>query len=75
MPAAAAQALTARPASSLALTVAIALVVTWAGLAAAYYSPYPIGFFVTSFAFAAYAAASAVGALRRARRPRVVVGA
>ena len=74
MPAAAAQALTARPASSLALTVAIALVVTWAGLAAAYYSPYPIGFFVTSFAFAVYAGAAATTAVRRARRPDLVVG-
>ena len=27
---------------------------TWFGLVVAYYSPYPIGFFVTTFAFAAY---------------------
>ena len=71
MPAAAAQALTARPASSLALTVAIALVVTWAGLAAAYYSPYPIGFFVSSFAFAMYVTSAAIAAVRRTRRPRI----
>jgi len=71
MPAAAAQALTARPASSLALTVAISLVVTWAGLGAAYYSPYPIGFFVTSFAFAVYAAAAAIAAVRRVPGPNI----
>lgn len=58
MPAAGAQLLTARPALSLVLTVTIALGVTWAALAAAYYSPYPIGFFVTAFAFATYVAAA-----------------
>jgi zinc/manganese transport system permease protein len=54
MPAATAQLLTARPALSLTLAVLIAVAVTWGGLVAAYYSPYPIGFYVTSFAFAAY---------------------
>jgi zinc/manganese transport system permease protein len=60
MPAATAQLLTARPALSVAITVAIGLVVTWLGLAVAYFTPYPIGFFVTTFAFAAYVAAAAV---------------
>jgi zinc/manganese transport system permease protein len=64
MPAATAQLLSARPATSLALTVVIGLVVTWLGLAVAYFTPYPIGFFVTSFAFAAY-----VGAALVRRRP------
>jgi zinc/manganese transport system permease protein len=54
MPAAAAQQLTARPAVGLALSVVIALAVTWTGLIAAYYSPYPIGFYVTTFAFTVY---------------------
>jgi zinc/manganese transport system permease protein len=54
MPAATAQQLTARPALSLALSVVIAIAVTWTGLIAAYYSPYPIGFYVTTFAFAVY---------------------
>ncbi|MGX9886566.1 metal ABC transporter permease [Streptomyces sp. NPDC002276] len=54
MPAATAQQLTARPALSLTLSVVIALAVTWTGLIAAYYSPYPIGFYVTTFAFAVY---------------------
>jgi zinc/manganese transport system permease protein len=54
MPAATAQTLTARPSLSLALSVLIALAVTWLGLIAAYYSPYPIGFYVTTLAFAAY---------------------
>ncbi|MGY0063822.1 metal ABC transporter permease [Streptomyces sp. LZ34] len=49
-----AQQLTARPVAGLAASVLIALAVTWAGLIAAYYSPYPIGFYVTTFAFTAY---------------------
>jgi zinc/manganese transport system permease protein len=65
MPAAAAQRLTPHPARGLVLTVLLGWVVTWAGLIAAYYSPYPIGFYVTSFAFAIYLAAYAVTAVRR----------
>src|SRR5205085_826118 len=34
--------------------------VTWSGLIAAFYSPYPIGFWITSFAFGAYLAAHLV---------------
>lgn len=54
MPAATAQVLTARPAFSLALAVLIAVAVTWLGLVTAYYSPYPIGFYVSTFAFGGY---------------------
>lgn len=54
MPAATAQQLTTRPGRSLVLSVALALGATWLGLGAAYFSVYPIGFFVTTFAFAAY---------------------
>jgi zinc/manganese transport system permease protein len=53
-PAAAAQALTPRPALSLLLSVALALLVTWVGLAISYFSIYPLGFFVTSLAFGVY---------------------
>jgi zinc/manganese transport system permease protein len=70
IPAATAQLLTARPALSLALTVSIGLAVTWLGLAVAYFSPYPIGFFVTTFAFAAYVAAAVVRQTRMRRRSR-----
>ncbi|MGO8683798.1 MAG: metal ABC transporter permease [Thermoleophilia bacterium] len=55
MPAAAAQRLTARPALSLALAVVIGLVVTWGSLAVAFFTPYPLGFWVTSIAFGLYA--------------------
>jgi zinc/manganese transport system permease protein len=57
IPAATAQRLTARPAASIALSVALAVAITWLGLAAAYYSSYPIGFFVTTFGFAVFALA------------------
>jgi zinc/manganese transport system permease protein len=68
IPAATAQRITARPARGLALSVALAVAVTWLGLAAAYYSSYPIGFFVTTIAFAAYVAAGlAAGGWRRPR--------
>jgi zinc/manganese transport system permease protein len=34
--------------------VAIGLAVTWAGLAIAYFSIYPVGFYVTSLSFGLY---------------------
>jgi zinc/manganese transport system permease protein len=61
-PPAAAQALTPRPVLSLALSIAFALIVTWVGLGIAYYSIYPLGFFVTSLAFGLYAIARLVRA-------------
>jgi zinc/manganese transport system permease protein len=60
MPAATAQVLTARPGLSLVLSVVIGVVVTWFGLGVAFYSQYPIGFFVTTFAFVLYVIANAV---------------
>jgi zinc/manganese transport system permease protein len=47
---------------SLALSVVFALLVTWVGLAIAYYSIYPLGFFVTSLAFGLYVIARLVRA-------------
>ena len=52
MPAASAQQLTAAPALSFVLTIALAILITWLGLAVAYFSVYPGGFFVTSFGMA-----------------------
>ena len=63
-PAATAVRLTARPVAGVALSVAIALVVTWLGEAAAFYSPYPIGFWVTTFAFGLFLAVSGYRAMR-----------
>jgi zinc/manganese transport system permease protein len=67
MPAATAQTLTARPSHSLLASVAIAVAVTWLGLGAAYYSDYPIGFFVTTIAFVPYALVRLVRRVRPAR--------
>jgi zinc/manganese transport system permease protein len=53
-PAATATRLTARPALGILLSVLIAVGVSWLGEAIAFYSPYPIGFWVTSLAFAGY---------------------
>jgi zinc/manganese transport system permease protein len=53
-PGAGALQLTARPARALALSVVISLGVTWVGLGFAYFSGLPVGFFITSAAFAAY---------------------
>jgi zinc/manganese transport system permease protein len=70
MPAATAQRITAHPMASFWLTIAVGLVVTWLALAAAYYSVYPVGFFVTTFGFAAYllAAACRAAAAHSSRR-------
>jgi zinc/manganese transport system permease protein len=69
-PGAAAQRLTPRPYLGLALTVALALVFTWAGLAVAYFSNYPVGFFITTFAFATYLGIRAVTGAKRRVTPR-----
>jgi zinc/manganese transport system permease protein len=72
MPAAAAQQLTVRPGRSLALAIALGLGVTWLGLGVGYFSPYPVGFWITTFGFATYVVAVGGRALatRRARRVR-----
>ena len=77
MPAASAQRLTARPGWSVFASVAIALVVTWLGLGVAYFSIYPIGFYVSSFAFAGFVFATGwrAIAIRRGQRIRVLVPA
>ncbi len=65
VPAATAQTWTVRPAGSVALTVLLAVTVTWTSLFVAYYfATFPIGFFLTSFAFASYLAATMSRRLR-----------
>jgi len=54
LPPATAELLVERPGLSLLTAVAIALLVTWLGLAMSYYNDYPIGFHITSLAFGAY---------------------
>jgi zinc/manganese transport system permease protein len=53
-PAATAARLTARPLLGVSIAVTLAVLVTWLGEALAFFSPYPIGFWVTTLAFAAY---------------------
>jgi zinc/manganese transport system permease protein len=55
LPPATAQLVTARPAAGLLLSVVLALVTTWVALFVAYYSPYPIGFWLTTIGFGGYA--------------------
>jgi zinc/manganese transport system permease protein len=74
MPAATAQAITARPARSLALTVAIGLLVVWLGMGLAYFSVYPAGFYITAVSFAIYLLVRVLGGLV-ARRSRGRPGA
>jgi zinc/manganese transport system permease protein len=69
-PAAAAQQFTARVGLGLVLSVVIALVVTWVGLGLAYFTNDPVGFYITTVAFAVYLIARAAGALRGRSRPR-----
>ena len=58
MPAAAAQRLTARPALSFVLTIAIALVTVWLALLLAYYSIYPVGFWLSTVGFGGFVLAT-----------------
>lgn len=53
-PPATAQLLTARIGPSLVLSVVLGVLVTWVGLALAYFYGYPVGFYITTVAFAAY---------------------
>jgi zinc/manganese transport system permease protein len=70
LPPATAQAITSRPVLGLALSIGIGLLVTWTGLGIAYYSPYPIGFWITSIAFGLFVVARVAGHVPR-RRLRV----
>jgi len=74
-PAAAARALTARPVLAMTLSVAIALVTVWAGIAASYQSDWPLGFFVGVIGAGFFLAGRAYAAIARsARRPGNTVG-
>ncbi|HEX6477634.1 MAG TPA: metal ABC transporter permease [Ktedonobacteraceae bacterium] len=53
-PAAIAQYVTTRPGVAVTVAVILALIFTWVGLAVGYFTPYPVGFFITTFAFGTY---------------------
>ncbi|GIH14628.1 metal ABC transporter permease [Rugosimonospora africana] len=71
LPPATAQLITARPARGLVLSVVLALVSVWVALFIAYYSPYPVGFWLTTVAFGLYllTAGLSLAARRMGRRP------
>ena len=66
-PAAAARSLTARPGLAMSLSVVIALVTVWAGIALSYASNWPLGFFVGVMGAAFFLAGRCYAAARRHR--------
>jgi len=57
-----------RPAAALALSAALAILITWASLALAFYTPYPVSFYVTTLAFVLYLGVRAMGRWAGLRR-------
>jgi zinc/manganese transport system permease protein len=68
VPPAAAQAVTARPGLGVVLSVVFGLAIVWSGLAIAYYSPYPVGFWISAIALATYGGARLYARAMRAVR-------
>jgi zinc/manganese transport system permease protein len=64
LPPATAQLLSPRPAVSLTLSVLLGLVTVWFALFVSYYSPYPVGYWLSSTAFGLYVMAAAIVRLR-----------
>jgi zinc/manganese transport system permease protein len=69
-PAATAQRLTSRPGLGIVLSVALALAVTWVGLTIAFFSPYPVGFWVTTLSFGTYVLVRLLSGAVGLRAPR-----
>ena len=69
VPAATAQTVTARPVVGLCISISVGLAITWLGLGVGFYSSYPIGFWITSIAFAGYLGAHLVRAVRKRAMP------
>ena len=72
-PAAIAERFTTRPSRGVMVSALLAVLFTWAALSVAYYLPYPVGFFITTFACGGYVLARLFGyfaARRTAGRPR-----
>jgi zinc/manganese transport system permease protein len=53
-PAAIAQDITVRPGMAVVVAVTLSLIFLWTGLAVGYFTPYPVGFFITTVAFVTY---------------------
>lgn len=67
LPAATAQQLTTRPALAVLLSIGAALLASWSALFAAFYTPYPVGFWLTTASFAIYVVARVTMAARSSR--------
>jgi zinc/manganese transport system permease protein len=67
LPPATAQQLTTRPGRAVLLSILIAVVTVWLALGVAFYSPYPLGFWLSTIAFAGYVVTAGGSALARAR--------
>jgi zinc/manganese transport system permease protein len=70
-PPAAARSFTSQPFSSLALSVALALLTIWAAVASSYLSNWPVGFFVGTYSAACYGVGQGWTALARSGVLRV----
>jgi zinc/manganese transport system permease protein len=66
-PAASAQRLTSSSGAGILLSVVLALLITWLGIAIAFWQPYPVSFFITSLAALIYGLSRAAGELRSLR--------
>ena len=73
-PAAISQQVTSRLAPGIVLSIALALLFTWTGLTVAYFTAYPVGFFITTVAFGTYGLVRLSRLVRAslARRSRVM---
>jgi zinc/manganese transport system permease protein len=72
-PAASAARLTTRPSTGILLSVTFALLMTWLGIAIAFWQPYPVSFFITSLAAVTYGVARGLsGGILRSRVRAVV---
>lgn len=70
LPPATARRFTLRPGVGMAIAVGLALAITWVGLTLAFYTPWPIGFWVTSIAFGVYVTVYGVHAIAHRGRHR-----
>jgi zinc/manganese transport system permease protein len=70
LPPATAHAVTGRPGLGVAMSVAVALAVTWVGLIIAYSTPFPTGAIISTLSFGAYLGVRAVRVVARRSVPR-----
>jgi zinc/manganese transport system permease protein len=70
VPGATAMRLSSRPGRGLLLAVGLSLLLTWLGLATAYFTDWPVGFLITTLAFAAYLLARLAATLGPRWTPR-----